>query len=144
MVHILLDTDVCLDSIAGRDPWGVDANRIFHSSVEGITVIFVSGLSFSNMFYLLRKAHGAKQTVNKLSAMRDLVSVSPIDEKVVDAAFSAGWPDFEDALQYYSALKSGCSIIISRNVSDYGRADELEVLSPSAFVRQFLDEGDSG
>ncbi len=139
MVPILLDTDICLDSIAGRDPWDVDANRIFHSSVEGVTNIYVSGLSFSNMFYLLRKVHGAKKTVDKLSAMRELVSVSPIDERVVDSAFESGWTDFEDALQYYSALKAGCRFIISRNVSDYRKSDELQVLSPSEFVSQFLD-----
>jgi len=139
MVPILLDTDICLDSIAGRDPWDSDANRIFHSSVEGVTNIFVSGLSFSNMFYLLRKVHGAKKTVDKLSAMRKLVSVSPIDEGVVDSAFESGWTDYEDALQYHSALKAGCRFIISRNVSDYRKSDELQVLSPSEFVSKFLD-----
>lgn len=61
MVRVLLDTDVCLDSIAGRVPWNIDANRIFHSVTEGKTDIFISGLSFSNMFYLLQKEHGANE-----------------------------------------------------------------------------------
>lgn len=139
MVPILLDTDICLDSIAGRDPWDVDANRIFHSSVEGVTNIFVSGLSFSNLFYLLRKVHGAKKTVHKLSAMRQLVSISLIDESIVNSAFESGWIDFEDALQYSSALKAGCQFIISRNISNYRNSDELQVLLPSEFVSKFLD-----
>ena len=135
---ILVDTDVCLDSLAGRTPWNIDANRIFHSSVEGTTDLVVSGLTFSNLFYLLGKAHGAKKMAQKLSLMRDLVSVSSVDQDIVDSALSAGWTDFEDALQYYSAVRAGCGVLITRNVSDYKKADNLRILSPSNFVSGYL------
>lgn len=144
MEPILLDTDVCLDSLAGRDPWNIDANRIFHSSVEGNTDLYISGLTFSNLFYLLSKTHGPKKTVQKLSAMRELVSVSPVNEEIVDSALAAGWTDFEDAIQYNSALVVGCGILITRNLSDYEAAgidndnDYMKVMSPSAFVSNYL------
>lgn len=143
MEPILLDTDICLDSIAGRDPWNKDANRIFHAGTDGSVNLFISALTFSNLFYLLSKAHGPKKTVQKLSAMRDLVSVSTIDEEIVDLAFSSGWSDFEDALQYFSALLTGCSILITRNLSDYKKANKIRVINSSTFVAEFLpiDEG---
>lgn len=138
MERILLDTDVCLDSIAGRGPWDIDANRIFHSSVEGATNLYISSLTFSNLFYLLSKTHGTKQTTEKLSAMRALVSVSPVGQEVVDSALSAGWTDLEDALQYYSALTVHCGILITRNLSDYKQVEDMKVMSPSAFVAKYL------
>jgi hypothetical protein len=129
--------------MAGRNPWDIDANRIFHSSVEDNTTLFISGLTFSNLFYLLSKTHGSKKTVQKLSAMRELVSVSPVDKEVVDFALEAGWADFEDALQYYSALSVNCDILITRNLSDYEIAgnENMKVMSPSAFVSNYLDAG---
>lgn len=138
MKPILLDTDVCLDSIAGRNPWNIDANRIFHSSVEGTMNLFVSGLTFSNLFYLLGKVHGPKKTVRKLSSMRELVTVSTVNQEIVDSALSAGWSDFEDALQYYSALEADCDILVTRNLSDYKKADNLKILNPSTFVSNYL------
>lgn len=140
MTRVLLDTDVCLDSIAGRNPWHVDANRIFHSSVEGETMIYVSGLSFSNLFYLLKKAHGAKRTISKLAAMRELVSISKVDETIVDQSFKSGWQDFEDALQFYSALAAGCNFLVTRNLSDFKNSNDLSILHPSDFVEQFLTD----
>jgi predicted nucleic acid-binding protein len=139
MVPILLDTDVCLDSIAGREPWNTAADRIFHSAVEDKTSVYISGLSFSNLFYLLQKVHGARRTVEKLLAMRKLVSVSVINADVVDGAFDSSWKDFEDALQYQSACQAGCEVLVTRNLTDYKNSGDVSVLAPSEFVRQYLE-----
>ncbi|WP_441000683.1 type II toxin-antitoxin system VapC family toxin [Fodinibius sp. SL11] len=142
MEPILLDTDICLDSLAGREPWNVDANQIFHASVEGLVDLFISGLTFSNLFYLLGRTHGSKKTVQKLSAMRDLVSVSTVDEEIVDLALKSGWADFEDALQYFSALDAGCELLITRNTSDYKKAKNITVKDSAAFVSKYLGDDD--
>mgnify|MGYP000297794037 CR=1 FL=1 len=138
MISILLDTDVCLDSITGREPWNANADRIFHASVEKEVYIFISGLTFSNLYYLLRKIHGSRKTIKRLRAMRDLIKVSPINSKVVDQAFDSSWNDFEDAMQYHSALKAGCDLLVTRNLSDYKKADRIPVIQPSGFIEQHL------
>ena len=138
MISILLDTDVCLDSLAGRSPWNADADYIFHASVENRCRIYVSGLTFANLFYLLRKQHGSETTQHHLGAMRDLVQISPMNHTVVDQALEAEWNDFEDALQYYSALESGCQMVISRNISDYSKAGQIEVKTPADFILTHL------
>ncbi len=139
MISVLLDTDVCLDSITGREPWHADADRIFHASVEKKVSIFISGLTFSNLYYLLRKTHGSRKTVKRLHAMRELVTVSPINSDVVDRAFDTAWNDFEDALQYQSALKGGCELLIARNLPDYKKADQIPVIEPSEFIDRHLN-----
>ena len=142
MEPILLDTDICLDSLAGREPWNTDINRIFHASVEGFVDLFISGLTFSNLFYLLSRTHGSQKTIQKLSAMRELVFVSTVDEEIVDLALNSGWSDFEDALQYYSALDAGCGLLITRNTSDYKKANNITVMDSAAFVSEYLGDGD--
>lgn len=139
MMKVLLDTDVCLDSITGREPWHADADRIFHASVEKEVSIFVSGLTFSNLYYLLRKVHGSRKTVKRLHEMRKLVAVSPINSDIVDQSFDSSWTDFEDALQYHSALKAGSDLLVTRNLSDYKKADQILIIEPGEFINRHLN-----
>ncbi len=39
--------------------------------------------------------------------------------EVLDKAINSNFKDFEDALQYYSAIASGCDLIITRNEKDF-------------------------
>ena len=142
MEPILIDTDVCLDSLAGREPWNSDANRIFHASVEGLANLFISSLTFSNLFYLLGRRHGSKKTVQKLMAMRELVSVSTVDEEIIDLALQSGWSDFEDAVQYFSALDAGCGLLVTRNIADYNAVNDLRIIDSASFVSEYLSTSD--
>lgn len=41
--------------------------------------------------------------------------------------------DFEDAMQYYSAIREGADAIITRNSNDFNAAD-IAVYEPQAFL----------
>lgn len=138
MDTILIDSDVCLDFITGRQPWNAEAVQIFDACEHGLISAYISGLTYSNLFYLLRKYHGAGKTVTMLSDLRKFTQVSPIIETVVDWSLSSGWTDFEDALQYQSAVESGCDAVVSRNLSDYKLVPRLPVLSPTDFISNHL------
>ena len=51
--------------------------------------------------------------------MKALLHVLTIDEKIVELALSSGFRDFEDAVQYYSALEENLEYLITRNKEDY-------------------------
>ncbi|MBN1578692.1 MAG: hypothetical protein JW913_19165 [Chitinispirillaceae bacterium] len=46
-----------------------------------------------------------------------------IDERIIDLALSSGYRDFEDAIQYYSALEAGLQFLLTRNKKDYIESD---------------------
>lgn len=50
------------------------------------------------------------------------MQVAPISAKAVALALASGFPDFEDALQYYAAKEAGISTIVTRNAQHYPRA----------------------
>ncbi|MDZ7681659.1 MAG: hypothetical protein U5J63_08120 [Fodinibius sp.] len=72
--------------------------------------------------------------------MRELVSVSTVNEDIVDLAFASGWSDFEDALQYYSASDAGCELLITRNVADYKKVSDISIMDSASFVTEYLFE----
>jgi predicted nucleic acid-binding protein len=52
---VFLDTDVALDHLADRQPFSEYAHRILALAETGELVVCLSSLSFSNLYYILRK-----------------------------------------------------------------------------------------
>ena len=64
-----------------------------------------------------------------------LCNVLPVNQTVLEQAMKSGFSDFEDAVQYYSALQNrNCSIIISRNTKDF-HSSIIKVISPDEFLK---------
>ena len=59
--------------------------------------------------------------------------IIPVDHVGISQALVSKFSDFEDAIQYFSALSFGCSKIVTRNIQDYKFA-EIGVVLPSTFV----------
>ena len=132
MRRVFLDTNVVVDLLAKREGFYEDATKIFSLAYQKEIVIVVSPMTYATVSYLLRKNKNFKQL---LYNFRQLSEVSLADEKVVDAALASSFNDFEDALQYHSALTSNVEVIITRNVKDFA-ASRLPVVTPHEFLEQ--------
>jgi predicted nucleic acid-binding protein len=97
--------------------------------------IFVSALSFANINYVLlrqRKPEEAKLILRKLKL---LVGVLNLDEKIISLSLNDNeFKDFEDALQYYSAIENDMEVIISRNLKDF-QSSKLPVMTAEQFIK---------
>ena len=119
---LFIDTDVVLDLLARRDPFYAAAATLFTMAETGEVTLFVSSLTFSNLFYILRKQLSARTAQEVLRTFKQLVTVAAVDDAIVEQALGGGFTDFEDALQYFAALSAGCTILITRNVRHYRKA----------------------
>lgn len=57
-----------------------------------------------------------------------------LDEKILDLALISDFNDFEDAIQYFTALENGCEVIITRNKKDF-RNVLLPVMTADEFIK---------
>jgi len=55
------------------------------------------------------------------------------DEKIIEKGLNSDFSDYEDSLQYFSALRQDCDILITRNVKDFKRA-QIPVMTPDEFL----------
>lgn len=134
---IFLDTDVVLDHLADRQPFAEYAHRLLALAETGRLSLCVSALSFSNLYYLLRKLKGHTDALALLGKLKSLVRVAAVTEAEVQEALSSGFKDFEDAIQHFAAkAEGGIGAIITRNRPDYF-ASQIPVLSPDEFLAQF-------
>lgn len=51
----------------------------------------------------------------------------------IDAAITANWNDFEDAMQYFAALNANADIIVTRNKKDFATS-EISVVTPLEYI----------
>lgn len=131
---IFLDTDVALDHLADRQPFAEYVHRLFALAETGDLTICVSSLSFSNLYYLLRKLNGHAGALVLLGKFKLLVHVSAVADAEIQSALASRFKDFEDAIQHFAAkAEGGVSAIVTRNKADYS-ASEIPVLSPEEFL----------
>jgi predicted nucleic acid-binding protein len=119
MDKIFIDSDIILDLIQKREPFYKEAVSLFTLVEENKVKGFASPLIFANLFYILRKIESNKFAIQVLTRLKAILHVLTIDEKIVELALSSGFRDFEDAIQYYSALESNLEYILTRNKKDY-------------------------
>jgi predicted nucleic acid-binding protein len=129
-----IDTDVILDFLIAREPYALDAARIFSLSEKKEISICTTGLVFSNAYYILRKLGPHKKVIEKLSQLARLLDIIGVSKSTVMQALESEFNDFEDALQHYAALSENVKIIITRNTKDY-KDSEIAVLTPDQYLK---------
>lgn len=134
MINVFVDTDVILDLLADRKPFSEFSEELFELADKKELKIFVSSLSFSNLFYILRKFGNAKKAYKTLNGLKLLVGILAVDEKIINLALSSDFNDFEDAIQYFTAKENGIDILITRNIKDYKKA-EITILNAEEFLK---------
>ena len=130
---VFVDTDIIYDLLGKRDPFYLAAAQLFTLADEGKVQIFISALSFANLHYLISKKRSEEEAKEILRKFKVLVHVAPLNDKIIDLALNSEFSDFEDALQYYSALQNEIEVLLTRNLKDYRKA-QITVLTAQDFV----------
>jgi len=133
MTSLFIDTNVMIDFLGEREPFYNEIAKIIVLAEKQELKLTASSLSFVNTFYVLSKAFDNKTLTEILSKFRILCDVSDINKINIDKSLSSGFNDFEDAVQYYSALHHNCSIFITRNKKDFKDTD-LPIMTPLEFL----------
>lgn len=118
MTKLFLDTNIVIDLLERREPFCHDAVRLFTMAYNKQVQLFVSPMTFATASFLLH-GHGSEGVRNLLANFRQLSHVATADERIVDDALASQFKDFEDAMQYYTALKAKVDAIITRNGKDF-------------------------
>jgi predicted nucleic acid-binding protein len=131
---VFADTDICLDLLTGREPFYNPAAKLFTLADQKQVNIFVSALSFSNIHYILRHEYSSGEARKILTRFKVLARVLAVNEKIIELALQSDFKDFDDAIQYYTALENNLKVIITRNLKDYKTA-KIPVMSPNDFLK---------
>ena len=133
MNKVFVDTDVVLDLLAARIPHFHFSAVLFTFAEMKKLELYTTPLILANTFYILRKQLGNDSAKNAIRKLRILLHVIDSTESVIDKALNSDFSDFEDAIQYYTALEYGIPVILTRNIRDYKKAS-IVVQTPESYL----------
>ena len=114
MNRVFVDTNIVLDLLEKRADFYEEAQELFTLADRNEIKLYVSALTIANVHFLLHR-HLKMEARKVLSKFKVLVEVLPTTDKILDLALTSNQKDFEDAIQYYTAIEFGMEIIITRN-----------------------------
>ncbi|WP_323027588.1 PIN domain-containing protein [Gelidibacter japonicus] len=134
MSRLLIDTNTVIDLLSKRENFYDEAADLFSRADRKELNLAISSLTFANTNYILTKLKSAKEAREILRKFKVLVEVLSLDDKITELALSDDdFPDFEDGLQYYSAIENQIDIIITRNKKDF-KNSKIPVLSAKEYL----------
>ena len=133
MDRILVDTNIVLDLLAKRTEFLIEAQELFTLSDKNEVKLYVSSLTFANTYYILSQKMKMENARKILRKFKVLVEVLPMDDKIIDLSLESDFKDFEDAIQYHTAIENEVSIIITRNLKDFKTA-KIPVLTAKDYI----------
>jgi hypothetical protein len=133
---VFIDSDVILDVALAREPFFSSSKMVLAMAENNVIVGNISSNCIANIYYILRKLGGDIKAREFISNIVKYISVITINHQSVLKALKSKFSDFEDALQYYSALENQCEYIITRNIEDY-KNSKINILSPEEFAKMF-------
>ena len=126
---VFIDSDVLIDVFSEREPFYADSSYFLEMAEDSLFLAFTSPLIIANVYYVLQKFSSKEIAMTSIRKIRTFMSIVDMDQRIVDRAINSSFPDFEDALQIYSAENAVMDIIVTRNIEHF-KESNLSVLKP--------------
>ncbi|MDR1580510.1 MAG: PIN domain-containing protein [Synergistaceae bacterium] len=133
-MRVVVDNNVVVDALKPNPKFAVEAQEILRLASAKAIDGFISANSLTDIFYVLRKEHGAgkaKAMIQKLLLLLDIIGNEPAD--CVDA-LERPMNDFEDALIDVCAKKIGADCVVSRDEAFIKAVKEIDVITPNQLL----------
>lgn len=119
MENVFVDTNIVIDLLQKRDEFYKEAQELFTLADRKKVKLYISALTFANTYYILSRFYSSEEAKKILSKFKVLVDVLPTTDKIIELALASDFKDFEDAIQFYTALENNSEAIITRNKKDF-------------------------
>lgn len=133
--NLFIDSDVVIDFFTDREPHANPASELFELSEQGEIILYISAISINNIYYIVRKFLGHKKTMEIIELLSEMTEIISTSKHEILQALKNDFSDYEDSIQYASALTiNKLDAIITRNTKDY-RNSSIAVMTPLNFLK---------
>lgn len=132
---LFVDSDVVIDFFTDREPHANPASELFELNESGNVKLHLSAVSINNIYYITRRFLGHRKTLEVVEALTEMTEIIGTTKREIIQALKNNFTDYEDSVQYSSALTvKGLDAIITRNTKDY-RNSSIAVMPPLSFLK---------
>jgi len=132
-LKVMLDLNVLLDVAQRREPFYAASAAVLSQAIEGPNVACLPGHALTTLHYIVAKHAGREPAGTLVDWVLDHLEVVPQDRAQFVRARNLKLTDFEDAALASAAEASGCALIVTRNVADFG-SSPVPAVTPEEFL----------
>ncbi len=137
-MKVFLDANILVSVLNKEYPVFTYSSRVLSLADNSKYKFYTSPLCLAIAYYFAEKKSGNAQARYKIDLLISKLHITTINDKTVrDTSLNKKVHDFEDGLQYYSALQSGCKYIVTEDLNDF-YFSEIEVLTSRRFLETIV------
>jgi len=133
-MRIFIDANVIISVLNREYPLFASSARILSLADNPKYKVYTSPICLAIAFYFSEKKNGTTRAKEKVAILSRKLKITHTDHETVRKAIeNPAILDFEDGMEYYSALDSNCQVIITEDISDF-YFSSIRVLSCESFI----------
>ena len=134
-MRILVDTNIIIDALTGREPFREAAEQVFLIAANRAEDMYITASSVTDIYYLVRKhLHNTEQSKNTMSKLYQLFGILDVTAKDCQDALVSDMKDYEDAVISCCAKRNQMDNIVTRNIRDYEKS-KVKALLPDELIK---------
>jgi predicted nucleic acid-binding protein len=127
-MRLFVDANILVATLNREYPLFTWSSRILSLQGKENIAIFTSPLCLAIAFYFASKKCGEKLAKEKIGMLLHHIGITAMDENTTTQAIKNKLVnDFEDGMEYYSAIRHKCDCIVTENQKDF-YFSEIEVI----------------
>ena len=137
-MKILIDTNIIVDVALDREPFFGESDRILTFVEEAQIQGYISASTFSDLYYIIRRDRGRDWTLDFWRQLATFCQVATVDNSVISMALTCNFKDFEDAIQYSTAVINLIDAIVTRNPRDFP-VTTPRIVTPNQLIQELTN-----
>jgi len=137
-MKIFLDANILVSVLNKEYPHFTYTSRILSLADKKRFALFTSPVCLAIAFYFAEKKYRSISAKKRIEVLCEHINITTTNKSIVlQSLQNIAVNDFEDGLEYYSALESKCDCIITEDVEDF-YFSKIEVLNSQDFFQKHL------
>lgn len=137
-MRVFVDANILISVLNKQYPLFTNTSRILSLADNRKFTVYTSPVCLAIAFYFAEKKSGTQLAKEKIKMLASKLAIADIGKKeVLQALENKKVNDFEDGMQYYSALSNKCDAIITQDAGAY-YFSSIEVLDAEKFLQQYV------
>ncbi len=137
-MKLFLDANILVSVLNKEYPIFTYSSKILSLSGRPQFELYTSPICLAIAFYFAEKKSGTSLAKSKMALLNYNLKISIVGQSSVTKCLeNKKINDFEDGLEYYSALEAGCDCIVTEDTKDF-YFSEIEVLKSEEFIKKYF------
>lgn len=139
-MKILVDTNIIIDALTGREPFREEAEQLFLLAANQTEDMYITASSATDIYYLVRKhLHSTEQAKSVMAKLYELFHILDVTASDCKDALLTDMSDYEDSVISCCAVHNSIDYIVTRNMKDYEKS-KVKAILPNQLLKMVLQD----